>query len=106
MVSDIEEKFGKTRVTRRNKHMFLGMNATFNKNSMVTIMMNKYLQEAIEDFGEDTVSVKISTAKNDIFAVDENSERLEKLKSDKLHIITAKLLYVSNRARLDINKIL
>ena len=77
VISDIEEKFGKMSVTHGNEHVFFGMNITFNKNGTVTIMMKEYLQEAIEDFGEDIVNVTTSPAQKGMFAVDKCSERLE-----------------------------
>ena len=70
IISDIEDKFGKMSVTRGNKHVFLGMNIIFNKNITATIMMKEYLEEAIDDFGEDIVSVTTSPAQKRMFAVD------------------------------------
>ena len=61
-------------VTRRNEHVFLGMNIKFNKNNTVIITMKEYLQEAIEDFGEDIMSVTISLAQKGMVALDKRSE--------------------------------
>ena len=42
--------------------------------------MKEYLQEAIEDFGEDIVSVTTSPAQKGMLKVDKCSEKLDKLK--------------------------
>ena len=62
VIADIEEEFGKMSVTRGNEHVFLDVNIIFNKNCTFTIMMKEYLEEAIEDFGEDIVGVTTSLA--------------------------------------------
>ena len=48
VIKDIEAKFGEMSITRGNKHVFLGMNITFNTNSIVKIMMKEYHEEAIK----------------------------------------------------------
>ena len=48
VIKDIETKFGQMSITRGNKHVFLGMNITFDESSTVAIMMREYLEEAIE----------------------------------------------------------
>ena len=101
-IDDIDAKFGKMSVTHRNEYVFLGMNITFNKNSTVTIMMKEYLDKSIEYFGDDIVIKTTSPAQKSMFVVDRNSEKLGKAKSDSLHSITSKLLYISNRIRIDI----
>ena len=78
------------------------MNILFNKKSTVDIIMKEYLEEDIEDFGEDIVSVTTSPTQKSMFIVDKRSDKLGKVKLDRLHSITEKLLYLSNRVRLDI----
>ena len=102
VIEEIEAKFGKMSVTRGNEHVFWVMNIIFNKNSIIAIMLKDYLEESIDDFGEDIVSATTSQAQKGVFAVDEHSENLGNSKSGRLYSITANLLYVSNRVRLDI----
>ena len=75
----------------------------FSKNSTVAFIMKKYLQETKEDFGDNGVSVTMSPAQKGMLVVDKRSERSGKVKSERLHSITEKLLHLSNRARPDIN---
>jgi hypothetical protein len=98
----IEETFGKMTVTRGKKHVFLGMNVTYNDNGSATINMKDYLKEAIADFGEDIVKSAATPAKRDLFEIDENSPVLTTEKRETFHRVVAKLLYVSKRGRLDI----
>ena len=65
--------------------------------------MREYLEKVIYDFAEDIVSKTASPSRKGMFTVDEISEILGKTKPDRLRSITEKLLYISNRERLDIN---
>ena len=79
------------------------MNITFIKKSTVIIMVKEWLEEAIENFGEDIVSVTASPAQKCMFAVDKHSEKSGKVNSDIIHSIIAKLKYVSNRVKFNVN---
>ena len=82
--------------------MFLGMDITFNDNDgTVTILMKKYLEEAIADSGMEASKVAPTPAKKDLFTVDNGSELLDKRQGEIFHSIVAKLLYVSKRACTD-----
>jgi hypothetical protein len=102
IIEKIEAKFGKMTVTRRKRHVFLGMYITFNEDDgTVTILMKEYLKEAIADSGMDASKVAPTPAKKDLFSVDNRSEQLDKRQGKSFHSIVAKLLYVSKRARTD-----
>ena len=53
VIRDINENFGPLSVVRGRKHTFLGMDIEFYENGTFSISMQDYLQEAIDDFGED-----------------------------------------------------
>jgi hypothetical protein len=78
------------------------MDITFNDDATVTLLMKEYLKEAIADSGMDTSRVAATPAKRDLFAMDDKSKHLEKKKGELFHSIVAKLLYVSKRARTDL----
>jgi len=92
----IEAKFG------GQHHLFLGMDITFNNDATVTLLMKKYLKEAIADSGMDASRVAATPAKRDLFAINNKSKHLEKKRSELFLSIVAKLLYVSKRARTDL----
>jgi KUP system potassium uptake protein len=102
IIKRIEKSFGKMAVTRGKEHEFLGMNITYLENGTAKIRMKGHLEEAIEEFGEAITKSATSPAKRDLFDIDEKSEGLERGVSEAFHSVTAKLLFVSHRARLDV----
>ena len=93
------------RVTRENKYVFFGMNITFNGNGAFSVLMREYMDESIDDFEKiegTIVSTTTTPANKVLFAVNTDSKILSVDKAKVFHSITAKQLYVSNRARLDI----
>ena len=102
VITKIEDKFGKMVVKRGKKHTFVGMDIEIINDGRVKIMMKDYITECITSFGED-VSVGAKTpASHTLFEVDDTSPKLKKEKADTFHHIVAKLLFVSKRARIDI----
>eukprot|EP00980_Cylindrotheca_fusiformis_P000255 scaffold55_cov113-Cylindrotheca_fusiformis.AAC.2 len=72
------------------------------ENGEVKILMKDYLTEAINDFTEDCSRRAVTPAANHLFRVNKNAEKLDEEDRKLLHSITAKLLFVPRRARLDI----
>ena len=68
--------------------------------------MDEYIKECIETFEEidQDIAGKASTpARHDLFEVNDNDKQLNETKADTFHHIVGKLLYVSKRARIDID---
>ena len=106
IINTIEKRFGKMTVKEGNKHTFVGMDFEFIGDGKVQISMIEYLRECIETFEEEDseISKKCATpGKHDLFKVDNDSPKLTEERAEKFHNIVAKLLYVSKRARLDID---
>jgi hypothetical protein len=101
MVSKIEERYGKMTVTRGNKHTYIGMDIEFIGNGEVQILMKDYIREAIELFPEDCTGTVATPAANHLFKVNPTGTKLSEPRRELLHSITAKLLFVSKRARPD-----
>ena len=102
MVTKIEERFGEMTVTRGDHHIYLGMDIKFTGDGEVHLLMKDYLLEAAEAFPE-TITGEIATpAATYLFKVNPDSTLLDVKRKDIFHSITAKLLYVSKRARPDI----
>ena len=102
IIEAIESKFGKMTVTRGNTHEFLGMKIRYNNDGTASIGMKQYLLEALNDFSEDIKSTAATPAQRDLFDIDDTKQRLNEKDGDLFHSIVAKLLYVSKRARSDI----
>jgi hypothetical protein len=101
LINEIEKKHDKMTVYRGKQHTFLGMDIEFLKNGRLKILMKGYIEEAIEDFGEDLSRSASSPASKGLFDINQDSPRLCQEKSDRFHSIVAKLLYVCLRSRLD-----
>ena len=76
IIKAIEKRHGKMTVCRGNTHVYVGMDIDFFENRTVQILMKEYIQEAIDDFGEDVTSGAKTPASNGLFEVDEDSENL------------------------------
>ena len=103
VIQGLESRFGKMTITKGNKHTFVGMDIEYNDDGTVSISMNDYIEECIEVFGKSFNGGATSPAKRNLFEIDEHSKKLSEKKSILFHHIVAKLLFVSKRARLDIN---
>jgi Reverse transcriptase (RNA-dependent DNA polymerase) len=103
VVKAIEESFGTMTVTRGTKHTFLGMDIEFNNDGTVSMVMNSYIIEAVNDFAEDVSSPAATPCGKGLFNIDPASEALATEKAELFHSIVAKLLYISSRARSDIS---
>jgi hypothetical protein len=102
IIRQLEEKVGKMTVTRGDVHVFLGMKITFNRDGTLNVGMTDYLQEAIDAFPEKVKASASSPAKSDLMTVNQMSEPLDKERSEIFHSLVMKLMYVSQRARIDI----
>ena len=98
----VEKEVGKITVTTGDEHKFLGMNIKFNKNGTVTIDMQDYVKETLTDFPEKLRRTAASPARPDLFYVDNASLLLTQERSDIFHSIVMKLMWISQRCRLDI----
>ena len=89
-------------VTHGRTHSYVGMDITYTEHGEATVLMQQYLDEAIDDFPEDCTATALSPAAPHLFEVDDNCKRLSEPNRRILHSITAKLLFVAKRARPDI----
>ena len=66
-MGQLTEKYGELTITRGRKHTYVGMEIEFNETKAVQISMKGYIEEAIEDCGEDVKGNKgrgMSTCRN------------------------------------------
>ena len=89
-------------VTRGKNHNFVGMDLEFTDDGKVKILMKEYIKECMVAFGEELNKGVNTPAKHDLFSVGDLT-RMTESKMDTFHHIVAKLLYVSKRARVDID---
>ena len=96
-----ESKFGKMFKTKGEKHDFLGMTILAKKGKL-TVDMKKLVMKAIADFAEDITRDAATPAKHYLFEVREEAKPLQKDKAENFHSVSALLLFISRRCRLDI----
>ena len=99
----VEEKVGKITRTTRNKHTFLGMNITFKDNGTVTIDMKDYVMEVLQAFTETLKESVTSPARPNLHTIDDTSPLLSDERSDLFHSLVMKLMWISQRCRLEIS---
>ena len=110
---DVLDKFGKIMIkefeemdtTSGNIHDFLGMKIIINEDRTATIDMKESIKKVIEFFEEYDNNIDpdtITPAAYYSFQVNDDAEELDKEKSEVFHSTTAKLLYIMQRARPDI----
>jgi hypothetical protein len=89
-------------VTRGEVHGYLGTIFDFSVDGKVTIIMKDYIIEMLEELLEDMAGEAATPAANHLFEVNNQPVLLSKERSDMFHHHTAKLLFLSKRARPDI----
>jgi hypothetical protein len=102
VIGKIKINFGELVVSRGRKHTFLGMILTFNDDGSLQIETKKYIEEAIETFGEDVSTNVSSAAAKKLFEINPATEVLDTERADIFHSVVAKLLWVEKRSRPDI----
>jgi hypothetical protein len=102
VIAAIESRFGKMVVKRGDTHVYVGMNVHFPGNGEAKITMSDYIKECIDVFAENCTGTVCSPAAEHLFQVDEACPKLDEPRRKLLHSITAKLLFVTNRARPDV----
>ena len=102
IIQKLEERFDKMTVTRGREHVFLGMKIRYTNENTAVITMKDYLREAITESGLEISKSASTPANRTLFEVDETAEPLGKHESEAFHSVSAKLLYVSLRARVDL----
>ena len=103
IIQELEKRFDKMTVTRGREHVFLGMLIRYTEENTAVITMKDYLKEAITELGLLNVSRTASTPPTrTLFEVDDTSNLLAKREREMFHGVSAKLLYVSLRAWVDL----
>jgi hypothetical protein len=86
------------------KHDYLGMNMEFNNDGTLDISIIKYLQDIIKDFLEVIMGRAATPAADHLFNIRDKKEArvLEEERALAFHCTVAQLLFISTRARPDI----
>ena len=102
VISEIEKHFGKLTVSSGNNFDFLGMDVKIRSDRKIEISMKKQISEALEWFNENITEKPVTPANKNLFTVDNESTDLDENGKDTFHSVVAKLLFITKRARPDI----
>ena len=103
VVQRIEAKFGTMTKTEGDEHEFLGMKLLFDhQNKTVQILMQSYLDEAIQQSQLDVRRPAATPATKGLFEVDPQAAPLNHSEADRFRSVVCKLLYVALRGRPDV----
>ena len=85
-------------------HDYLGMDLDYTTKGKVGVSMIKYVDKVLEGFSEELGASAATPAAEHLFQVrnDSEAEILSEMKAQEFHHITAQLLFLSARARHDI----
>ena len=97
---------GEVKVVYGLRHVYLGMNFDFSINGSIKIDMTDYVKDMLEEYPENLKGKSKTPANEKLFRVDENSTELVREKSELFHTFVAKGLFVSKRARPDIQPVI
>jgi hypothetical protein len=102
----VEKEFAKHKpliIQRGMLHDYLGMTIDFSVKGKVMITMMDFIEKILEEIPEDMKGEKQSLAQDHLFKVnEEDGTKLEEDKRAIVHRNTAELLFLSQRARLDV----
>ena len=101
-IRDLEKIYGKCSVSRGKYHDYLGMKLDFRKKDKEKIDMREYVCETYKMFPEDLGGWVSTPAAEHLREINEEAEKLEPVKKQIFHTITARSLFCGKRARPDL----
>ena len=104
-MSLLDGEYGKINplVTTHGKvHEYLGMTLDYTEDGKVKIIMKDYIKNMLAELPDDMSGESATPAALHLFTVNEKAEKLDEPTSEVFHHHTAQLLFLSRRARPDI----
>jgi hypothetical protein len=105
IIKKISDKYGKedpVTVNRGKIHDYLGMTIDFSCEGKVKFTMHDYIENVLYDAPASMNGTAATPAANHLFEINATSSKLCPEDAETFHHITAQLLYLSKRARPDI----
>eukprot|EP00804_Cyclotella_cryptica_P005871 CCRYP_000147-RA/>CCRYP_000147-RA protein AED:0.12 eAED:0.13 QI:0/0/0/1/0/0/3/0/1214 len=94
--------YGNISVSEGNKHTYLGMDLDYSEAGKCKITMSGYTKEVIDGFPEVIEGTAATPAADHLFQTREDGKKLPEEQAAAFHGTTAQLLFLSGRARRDI----
>ena len=105
VIRKLNKKFGQESplVTTQGKTLeYLGMCINYTTKGKVKISIHKYINKMFAELPSDMNGVSTTPAVLHLFNVDDGAEKLDEERAQLFHHLVAKLLYLSQRSRQDI----
>jgi hypothetical protein len=105
IISDLNEEFGKEAPlteTRGKVHDYLGMTLDFRQEGKVKIGMIPFVAELLDEAPDDMGGVSPTAAASHLLEVNEECPKLDEARAEYFHRTVAKMLFLSKRARPDL----
>ena len=105
IIESLQKRFGQETpltINRGVKHDYLGMTIDFSQTGKVIFTMDDYVDGVLEDAPSDMSGTSVTPAARHLFDVNPEARKLGKQQADEFHHMVAKLLYLSKRARPDL----
>lgn len=105
VLAQLNAQYGKEAplvVTRGTVHEYLGMTLDYGITGKCRICMTDYVNEILDELPESMSGTAVTPAANHLFEVNEEAVKLSEADAQFFHHNTAKLLFLSKRARPDI----
>ena len=107
VIAMLNERYGKldeVTVTRGDVHEYLGMTMDYSVPGEVSFKMTEYVEKMLDECpeylgGRGTARTPATTK---LFEVNESTDQLDENKADEFHHVVAQLLFLSKRARPDL----
>lgn len=104
LLSERHGKHAPLTVTRGKVHEYLGMTIDFSTEGKVIIRMDDYVADILDESCANMGGIAASPAADHLFEVNPNPTYLSEEDSQHFHTMTAKLLFLSKRARPDLQE--
>lgn len=89
---------------RRGKiHEYLGMTLDFSQPKKFIIGMENYIDNVLQELPDDMAGVATTPAAEHLFRTRDNAPKLDDIKKELFHKVTAQLLYACKRGRPDVH---
>ena len=105
VLADIDAEYGKITkmtITQGKVHKYLGMTIDYSLPGKVMFSMVDYIGKMLDDIPENMKGESATPTAHHLFDISEDSTKLPQADADLFHHFVAQLLYISNRARPDI----
>ena len=102
LIRDLEARYAQKApltINREKVHDYLGMTIDYSTEGKVVITMNDYVDKLLADLPEEMIGTAATPASEWLYETNSASPKLDQTQKDHFHQLTARILFLSKRAR-------